>query len=168
MFFSLGWSRKEFNWPDIKNMLSLGVASAMMLIAEVFAFDFSVVAAGWLGPDALATHTVLLNTLTIVFMVPLGLAIATTIRVGHLLGENEPKKAKFAGFIAVLTSGAISLGLAVALLATRNVIGLVYTDSVAVCETVAVLMPIGALLHVYLLSPNVSLRLPHSVSHIVW
>jgi MATE family multidrug resistance protein len=49
-----------------------------------------------LGPTALAAQSVLLVSCTIAFQTPYSLGIATTVRVGNLLGSGYPQKAKLA------------------------------------------------------------------------
>jgi len=47
-----------------------------------------------LGPDVVAAHQITLSVSSLVFMVPLSLAFALTVRVGHVLGQQNPKKAQ--------------------------------------------------------------------------
>lgn len=48
--------------------------------------------AGRLGTVSLAAHSIAYNVTPLCFMVPLGLSIGTSIRVGTLLGEGNPKR----------------------------------------------------------------------------
>ncbi|MDZ7902784.1 MAG: MATE family efflux transporter [Rheinheimera sp.] len=42
-----------------------------------------------LGPDVVAAHQIASNFCAMVFMLPLSIGLATTIRVGHLVGSKD-------------------------------------------------------------------------------
>ncbi len=60
---------------------------------------FSVVALilGKLGPEVLSANQIALNLASVTFMVPLGLAMAVTVRVGRAVGAGNPLAARRAG-----------------------------------------------------------------------
>ena len=56
---------------------------------------------GRLGEVPAAAHQIAINVASLCFMVPMGLAEATTVRVGHALGRGDPlgvRRAAFAGY----------------------------------------------------------------------
>jgi MATE family multidrug resistance protein len=55
-----------------------------------------------IGTTALAAHQVALQIAAILFMVPLGIGIAATVRVGHAVGRNDPPAVRRAGFVATV------------------------------------------------------------------
>ena len=73
----------------IGEMLRLGLPLGGMWVCEVSYFSGAGILMGWIGNLELAAHQIALNIASFVFMVPLGLSIATTIRVGHALGEQQ-------------------------------------------------------------------------------
>ncbi|MEM9769878.1 MAG: MATE family efflux transporter [Cyanobacteria bacterium P01_D01_bin.71] len=56
---------------------------------------------GTFGTIALAAHQIVLQTLTIVFMVPLGISFATTVRVGQWLGRKELQGVQQAAWVSI-------------------------------------------------------------------
>ena len=54
-------------------------------------------AAGLLGAEALAAYTILHNVETTVFMVGLGISVATAVRVGQAAGAGDATEARAAG-----------------------------------------------------------------------
>jgi MATE family multidrug resistance protein len=71
------------------------------------------------GPDqhhALAAHQVALQVTAILFMVPLGIGMAATVRVGHAVGRGDAVAVTRAGYVALW------LGIALASLFTVAVI----------------------------------------------
>uniref|UniRef100_A0ACD5H1P6 MATE family efflux transporter n=1 Tax=Desertifilum tharense IPPAS B-1220 TaxID=1781255 RepID=A0ACD5H1P6_9CYAN len=56
---------------------------------------------GALGTIPLAAHQIAIQTAAITFMVPVGISIATTMRVGLLIGQANPQGAKRAGYVGI-------------------------------------------------------------------
>jgi MATE family multidrug resistance protein len=56
---------------------------------------------GWISVAGLAAHQVVLSISTISFMVYLGIASSTTIRVSSLFGENKIEEMRKAGWAAI-------------------------------------------------------------------
>ncbi len=44
---------------------------------------------GWLGTKALAAHQVVMSLINFTYMIPAGLAAATTIKISHFRGQNN-------------------------------------------------------------------------------
>jgi MATE family multidrug resistance protein len=85
-----GWDASEaFNFDKIKIFLSLGIPGVIMTCAEWWAFEIVALAAGVLGEDYLAVQSVIINTTALTYMFPLGLSVATTIRVGFIYSNQE-------------------------------------------------------------------------------
>lgn len=64
-----------------------------MLCAEWWAFELCAIVAGTFGPVSLSAHSVIQNSVYALYMIPFGLSIAATIRVGNFLGAGEARKA---------------------------------------------------------------------------
>jgi MATE family multidrug resistance protein len=64
---------------------------------------------GWLGKEALAAHQIALSCAATTFMLPLGLSMATTIRIGQALGSGEGARVARIGFSSMTLSLALSL-----------------------------------------------------------
>ena len=45
---------------------------------------------GWIGTTALAAHQIALQIASMLFMVPFGISLAATVRVGHAVGRRDP------------------------------------------------------------------------------
>jgi len=57
---------------------------------EWCAFEGIAIAAGILGEVELASQSVVMTTASMVYMLPFGVSVATTVRVGNWLGANRP------------------------------------------------------------------------------
>src|SRR5262249_57416051 len=76
---------------------------------EIGVFSTTGILMGLLGADALGAHQLVMNCISVVFMVPLGIAQAATVRVAVALGSGAP--------IAARRSGVVALALGVAYMA---------------------------------------------------
>jgi MATE family multidrug resistance protein len=81
---------------------------------EVASFAGMNIIAGWISALAIAGYTVVMNLASLVFMVPLGLATATSVLVGKAYGARDPAGVNRAGAIGFAVTAAF--GLAVSLL----------------------------------------------------
>jgi MATE family multidrug resistance protein len=74
----------------------------MQIGLELGAFATGTALAAKLDSVSLAAHQIALTAASFTFMVPLGLASAGAVRVGHALGRNDPRGAARAGWTALL------------------------------------------------------------------
>jgi len=82
-------------------LLGLGFPAAMQLTLEVGVFAAASALAGRMLPVALAAHQIALNLAGFTFMVPLGIASAGAVRVGHAIGRGDRPGAARAGWTAL-------------------------------------------------------------------
>lgn len=75
------WKKGEF-----RVLCGLGVPIGFQLLAEVGSFAAASLMIGTLGVVALAAHQVALTCASVSFMVPLGVAMAVTVRMGEASG----------------------------------------------------------------------------------
>jgi MATE family multidrug resistance protein len=52
-------------------------------------FSSAALLVGWIGTTALAAHQIALQVATILFMIPFGISLAATVRVGHAVGRGD-------------------------------------------------------------------------------
>ena len=126
---------ERFDLPDlrrIRELLSVGLPMAVTLLAEGGLFVAVALALGTLGETVVASHQVALNIASVFFMIPLGLAMAITVRVGNAVGRGDAEGVRYAGFCGIaLTLGTqmVSAGL---MLSLPHVIASLYTRDAAV------------------------------------
>jgi MATE family multidrug resistance protein len=103
----------------------LGFPAASQISIEVGVFALATALAGRLDPVSSASHQIALNIAGTSFMVPLGIASAGAVRVGHRVGAHDPAGAARAGWTALaLGAGFMCLTGLVFLLMPRTLIGL--------------------------------------------
>jgi len=88
------------DWPRFFEILRIGVPIGLTLLAEVGLFTASTFLMGRLGTDEVAAHAVALQCASMAFMVPLGLGIAASVRVGVAYGRGDHEGVRKAGWTA--------------------------------------------------------------------
>jgi MATE family, multidrug efflux pump len=86
----------------LRTLLALGLPAASQVTLEVGVFAAATALAGRLAPTALAAHQIAINVASFTFMVPLGIASAGAVRVGHAIGARDAEAASRAGWTALL------------------------------------------------------------------
>lgn len=101
-----------------RRLVALGVPVAASQGLESTAFNLLIVMAGWLGATALAAFQILLNLTALVYMLTIGVATATSVRVGAAVGRRagaEAARAAGTGLGAgLLATGFVTLLLVLA------------------------------------------------------
>jgi multidrug resistance protein, MATE family len=127
--FSVAWKPKR---KSLARLLRLGLPAATQVTLELGVFAAASALAGRLDPVSLASHQIALNLASLTFMVPLGVASAGAVRVGHAVGRRDVPGAALAGRVALLIGVAFMATAALAfVLVPRPLIGM-FTSSDAV------------------------------------
>jgi len=136
------WRRPS--WTAQKHLLRLGLPMGGAGFVEVTAFTSVAVMVGRFGDVQIAAHQIALNFASLVFMLPMGLASAVAIRIGHSLGGRDPAAARRIGWVG------LAMGLAIAGVATlpctllRHQVAAVYSSDDAVRALAANLLLFAA------------------------
>src|SRR5262245_28731124 len=82
-------------------------------------------------------------------MVPFGISLAATVRVGHAVGRRDPVATRRAGFGAIALGAALMVAMTVVVIALRDVIPLLFLGgnaggNAATARPAATLLIIGA------------------------
>jgi len=85
----------------LRELLHIGVPMGVTLLMEAGLFVAVALVIGTLGTDVVAGHQVAINVASVTFMVPLGLALATTVRVGHAVGRGDAQGVRDAGLVGI-------------------------------------------------------------------
>lgn len=73
---------------EIKALMKLGFPAGLQTLTEVAAFVMSGIMLGWISKEALAAQQIAMVCAGIAFMIPLGISIALTIRVGEKVRQK--------------------------------------------------------------------------------
>ena len=92
---------KPVNWSRILELLKVGGPIGLSFGIEVALFSVTALLVGGLGATALAAHQIVIQCAAVAFMLPLSVALASTIRVGNLVGAGRPEAARKAGWLGI-------------------------------------------------------------------
>ena len=125
--------------PVLREIVALGMPISVTITAEAGLFSAVSILVGTRGPEITAAHQIALNFAATMFMVPLALSSATTVRVGQALGAGHDVAARFAGFTGILMSGFFMSCSALFLLVFRDAVVGLYTQDESV-QAIAISM----------------------------
>jgi MATE family multidrug resistance protein len=134
-------------WARQKDLLRLGLPSGASLLIEVTSFTFIAILVARLGAVTLGGHQIIANLVSILFMLPLSLGIATSVLVAQSLGAGDPVRARQVALRGwrIAVGGGLAAALLVWLLRGPIVAG--YTTDAAVAQLALSLMLVAALFH---------------------
>src|SRR5215510_2205834 len=110
------------DWELLRQLMAIGLPISGALMLEWGLFSSAALLMGWIGTTALAAHQIALQVATILFMVPFGISLAATVRVGHAVGRRDPVATRRAGFGAIALGAALMVALTVIVVAFRDAI----------------------------------------------
>ena len=133
------------NWDDIWYFVRLGFPISMSLFFEVSLFAAVAILIAPLGSVMVASHQIALNISSLVYMFPLSLSMAVTLRVGFALGSQQIPDAMRSYKIALV----LGVGFAVVnglgmWLGGRYLAGF-YTDNDAIIQLAGTLLGLAAI-----------------------
>jgi MATE family multidrug resistance protein len=133
--------------PDlrrIRRLLALGFPAAMQISLEIGVFALVTALIGRLGAVALASHQIALNTVSLTYMVPLGVSSAAAVRVGQAIGRKDSLGARDAGGSAIFYGAAFMTIAGIALLVFPRGIARLFTPDAAIIRSTVYLLAAGA------------------------
>lgn len=89
------------DWAYFREILRIGWPIGLTLGTEISLFAGAVVMMGWVSPEAQAAHQIVIQCAAFTFMVPLGVSIATSVRVGQAVGRGDAPGVGWAGWVGV-------------------------------------------------------------------
>jgi len=90
------------DWSRFLEILKVGLPIGLTVAAEVGLFSVAAMLMGRLGTNETAAHAVALQLAATAFMVPLGLGMAATVRVGLAYGRGDREGVRKAAWMAVM------------------------------------------------------------------
>lgn len=91
----------------LRELLRVGAPIAITIFFEFSMFAVCSFAMGVIGAKELAAHQIALQSASTTFMLPLGVALATTVRVGLFAGKGDRRRSKIAGQVGMVMASAV-------------------------------------------------------------
>jgi MATE family multidrug resistance protein len=125
----------------LREIVVLGLPIAIMITAEAGLFNAVSILMGTLGAAIAAAHQIAINFASTMFMIPLALSSATTIRVGHALGSGNAQAARHIGWLGILLcAGFMTFSAAVLLIFRDGIVSLYTNDTTVIGVAVSLLL----------------------------
>lgn len=135
-------------WDICREIISLGWPIMITIGAESGLFSAISILMGTLGVNVAAAHQIALNFAATMFMVPLALSSAITVRVGHELGKGDAVAARFAGTVGIVFCAAFMSCAAIGMLLFRDQVVQLYTADTDVQAIAISLLLMAALFQI--------------------
>ena len=140
------WARKPLLKPKLSDfsginkvismrLIRLGFPAASQIGLEVMAFNLMTLIVARLGAQQLAAHHIVLSIATFTFMFPMGLAMATSIRVGSHIGVKKFEDASLVGFMGICLGATIMAIFGLSLYFLPEIFVGIFTEDLFVINT---------------------------------
>ncbi|NWU79327.1 S47A2 protein, partial [Onychorhynchus coronatus] len=140
-----GWSRDcLLNWGSF---IWLAVPSMIMMCIEWWTFEIGSFLAGLLSVVELGAQSVIYELASAAYMVPLGISVAASVRVGNALGSGDEVQARTSCITALLCTGVFAVLVATLLGSLRGVVGYIFTNDKEIVNLVSKVMLIFGPFH---------------------
>ncbi len=125
---------EKINSYWIKRILKLGLPIGLAIFFEVSIFSTAAIILSPLGETIVAAHQIAISVTSQLFMIPMSLALALTIRVGTYYGEKNYIAMRKVQKLGLITATGLALTTMLFMWLLRPEIVAVYTQDVMVAE----------------------------------
>ena len=132
------------HWHLERKLARLGWPIALSFGLENGAFFAAATFAGWLGAVPLAAYQIVLNVMALIYMLAIGIATATAVRVGNAVGRRDRTGMARAGWVGLGLGIVVMLGLTPVLSGASGGIVRIYTEDAAVLAIAAPALVLAA------------------------
>jgi MATE family, multidrug efflux pump len=135
------------DWRLLGKLVVVGLPISGALLLEYGLFAAAALLMGRISTSAVAAHQIALQVAALLYMVPFGIALAGTVRVGQAAGRRDAPATRRAGFVAIGLAAAFMALMVLAVGLARNVIPVIFVgsdvpqsaDTIALAATLLVL-----------------------------
>ncbi|MEP7208704.1 MAG: MATE family efflux transporter [Casimicrobiaceae bacterium] len=145
VFARWSWPR----WHDQRQLLALGVPIGGTFLVDVTAFTFMALFVARLGVVNSAAHQIAANLAAVMYMLPLAVANAVGVLVGHAIGAGKFTLARSTGITGIALAAGLALVSALALALGAGAVTGIYTTDAGVRVLASSLLVLVALYHVF-------------------
>ena len=137
-----GFSKKCF--LDWKTYLTLAVPGAFNFLLKSTIHEIALISIGTLGEVAVAGQTALFTLTKALLTIAFAIGMPMNINISKQFGEGKPSEAKTTAIIGSLFNLLVSVLVSLSLLASKDVIGRIFTNDIEVINLVAKVVPFTA------------------------
>ncbi|MBR9905958.1 MAG: MATE family efflux transporter, partial [Gammaproteobacteria bacterium] len=143
-------------WVGIRELIVVGVPIGVAIFVEVTLFTFIALFIASFGEVTVGAHQIALSFTTILFMLPMSLSMALTVRVGNTLGQQRLTLARQVSWNGIVVSVCVAVFNSILLWVTAVPVISLYTSN---AEIQALALSIIALAGSFQLSDSLQVNL---------
>lgn len=139
------WTKVDIE--RLKAFLKLGLPVGLSFFIEVSLFTcimFLVAKLKGDTTDFVAAQQIVISITSLIFMIPQSIGIASTARIGYLLGRQTYQTARYVAGVAIMIAGMISVITAILLITGRQFLAQLYTNDLGVIDIAVKVMLFAA------------------------
>lgn len=140
------------HWKAQITLLKLGIPMGLSYLIEVTAFAFMALFIARLGDTAVAGHQIVANFATVLYMLPLSIASATSTLVAQSIGARHFDKAQRIGSVGIRLAAVLSVTIGCIVWLAREAIVRAYTPDQTI---IAAALPLFVFIAFYQLFDSV-------------
>ncbi|XP_078539714.1 multidrug and toxin extrusion protein 1 [Lissotriton helveticus] len=142
-----GWTTECFQEWD--SFIDLAIPSMLMLCIEWWAYEIGSFLAGIISMVELGAQSIMYEVATVVYMIPLGISIAVSIRVGNALGAGNVEQAKKSAVTALIITEICAVTCCILLASLKDVLGYIFTTDKEIVGLASRVVPMYAVSHIF-------------------
>ncbi|NP_001274473.1 solute carrier family 47 member 2, tandem duplicate 2 isoform X2 [Danio rerio] len=142
-----GWS-----WDCLQewgSFIRLALPSMLMLCAEWWTYEIGGFLAGLISEVELGAQSIVYELASVMYMFPLGFAVAAGVRVGNALGAGNTEQAKLSAKVSLVCGLLVSSVIAVVIAGTNNIIGYIFSKDEDIVLRVSQVMVMYGFVHLF-------------------
>ena len=129
-------------------MVRAGTPIGAQYALEMGIFGLTMLLVGWSGSAALGGHQVTLQLASMSFMVPLGISMAASVRIGWAVGRGDHDGARRSARVAMVSGVLVMCGFMVLYTTGPTALGRLFTADPGILHWTAALLPIAGVFQV--------------------
>ncbi|XP_018419621.1 PREDICTED: multidrug and toxin extrusion protein 2-like isoform X1 [Nanorana parkeri] len=142
-----GWSMVCLK--DWNTFVALAVPSMLMVCIEWWTYEIGSFLVGLINVVELGAQSVIYQVVTIAYMIPYGIGMATSVRVGNALGAGDIEQAKKSIIVAFLITAFFMILDAILLAALKNEFSYIFTSDGEIATLVSEVIPLYIVFHMF-------------------
>jgi MATE family multidrug resistance protein len=143
------FSKENFQKLACIRLIKTSFPISGQLLVEVLSFSVSAIMVGWINKENLAAHQIALTMASGTFMLALGVASATTIRISHQFGSGHYKATKVAAIAAMHLAVILMSFNAAMFFIFRNQIPMIFSTDPVVIRIAAQLLIVAGFFQIF-------------------
>ncbi|KAJ4929628.1 hypothetical protein JOQ06_018651 [Pogonophryne albipinna] len=141
-----GWSAECLQeWGPF---LHLAIPSMLMLCLEWWLYEIAGFLAGIISEVELGAQSIVYQLAAIVYMFPMGISLAASVRVGNALGAGNTEQAKLSSKVSFICACCVSCLIGAVLIVFKDLVGYIFTTEKDIIQRVSDVMKMFGVIHV--------------------